>query len=121
MRERRRSRRHRALYDAVWELPLQSRQVMLAALEDEQLIAGAFADRRGGICPMLAVHRRGVRAVVGSFPSAWDGFTRARRPRRATPRELDILRAVLEESLHLSSDPGADPGARAAEANAAAS
>jgi hypothetical protein len=118
-RERRANRRRRALYEAVWELPLQSREAMLTALEEEDLIVGAYADRRGGICPILAAHRRGARAVVGSFPRAWDGFARARRPRRATSREVQILRAVLEESLRPQSDAAADPRSLPAPAPAA--
>jgi hypothetical protein len=72
---------------------------MLDAVEDGELIAGAYTDRRGRTCPMLAAHRRGARIDVGDFPRAWDTFARARRPRPATSRELEILRALLEESL----------------------
>ena len=72
---------------------------MLAALEEDELIIGAYTDRRGRTCPMLAAHRRGVRIDVGDFPRAWDAFGRARRPRPATERELQILRALLEESI----------------------
>lgn len=72
---------------------------MLAALETEELIVGAYTDRRGRMCPMLAAHRRGARADVGSFPRAWDAFGCASRPRAATRRELQILRALLEEGF----------------------
>jgi hypothetical protein len=72
---------------------------MLDALDDDDLIIGAYTDRRGRTCPMLAAHRRGARIDVGDFPRAWDAFGRARRPRAATPRELEILRALLEESV----------------------
>jgi len=72
---------------------------MLEALDDDELIIGAYTDRRGRTCPMLAAHRRGVRIDVGDFPRAWDAFGRARRPRAATSRELDILRALLEEAV----------------------
>ena len=72
---------------------------MLEAIDDEELIVGAYTDRRGRICPMLAAHRRGARSGVGRFPRAWDEFARATRPRAASPRELEILRALLEESL----------------------
>jgi hypothetical protein len=72
---------------------------MLAALEPGQVIAGAYTDGRGGACPMLAAHRRGARGHACGFPSAWDRFTGARRPRAATARELDILRALLQESI----------------------
>jgi hypothetical protein len=99
IRDRRANRRTRALNRAVWELPAESRRAMLSALEAEDIIVGAYTDRRGRICPALAAHRRGARAGVGDFPRAWDNFARARRPRLATARELEILRAVLEESL----------------------
>lgn len=79
---------------------------MLAAIESDELIVGAYTDRCGRICPMLAAHRRGARADVGSFPRAWDAFGQARRPRPATERELEILKALLEESL---SGPAAVP------------
>jgi hypothetical protein len=72
---------------------------MLEALETEELIVGAYTDREGRMCPMLAAHRRGVRSGVGAFPRAWDAFARATRPRMASQRELEVLRAVLEESL----------------------
>ena len=72
---------------------------MLAAVESEPLIAGAYTDLSGRVCPMLAAHRRGARTDVGKFPRAWDAFARARRPRPATERELEILKALLEESL----------------------
>jgi hypothetical protein len=100
IRERTEGRRTRALYRAVHALPLQARQAMLAALEDqEELIVGAYTDRRGRICPMLAAHRRGVRVCVGDFPRAWDDFGQASRPRAASQREIQILKAVLEESV----------------------
>jgi hypothetical protein len=72
---------------------------MLAAIDGEVLIVGAYTDLSGRVCPMLAAHRRGARTDVGRFPRAWDAFARARRPRPATERELQILRALLEESL----------------------
>jgi len=78
---------------------------MLEALETDELIVGAYTDRHGRMCPMLAAHRRGVRCGVGAFPRAWDSFARAARPRPATQRELDILRALLEESF-VDSAPG---------------
>jgi len=99
LRQRKAHRRRRALSRAVWALPLESRRAMLGALESEELIVGAYTDRRGRICPMLAAYRRGARSGAGAFPNAWDNFGQARRPRPATERELEILRAVLEESL----------------------
>lgn len=84
---------------AVRDLPSDARRAMLDALENDELIVGAYTDRRGRPCPMLAAHRRGARIDVGDFPRAWDAFGRARRPRGATPRELEILKALLEESV----------------------
>lgn len=99
IRARNANRRRRALSRTVFALPIESRQAMLRAIEDEELIVGAYVDRRGRICPTVAAFRRGARGTVGSFPRAWDAFAQARRPRPATQRELDILRALLEESL----------------------
>jgi hypothetical protein len=99
IRERNANRRRRALAGAVWALPIESRRAMFNAVENEELIVGAYTDRRGRICPTVAAFRRGARSCVGAFPGAWDAFAGARRPRPATQRELDILRALLEESL----------------------
>jgi hypothetical protein len=98
--DRRHRRQAQALRRAVHELPTHTRKAMLAAVEAEELIVGAYTDRRGRVCPMLAAHRLGARTDVGNFPRAWDAFGRARRPRLATPRELEILEALLQESLH---------------------
>jgi hypothetical protein len=99
MAERRGRRRAQALSRAIAELPSATRRAMLDATETEELIIGAYTDRRGRMCPMLAAHRRGGRAQVGTFPRAWDSFGRAHRPRLASERELQILKALLQESL----------------------
>jgi hypothetical protein len=99
IRERRVRGGARRLNRAVTELPSEARRAMLEALDDDELIIGAYTDRRGRMCPMLAAHRRGARIDVGDFPRAWDAFGRARRPRPATARELEILRALLQESV----------------------
>jgi hypothetical protein len=90
-------------------LPPEARDAMLEALESDELIVGAYTDRRGRTCPMLAAHRRGARIDVGDFPRAWDDFGRARRPRAATSRELEILRALLEESGEGDAPGSAEP------------
>jgi hypothetical protein len=97
--DRRAEKRANELNRAVRTLPLSTRQAMLAAAEAEELIAGAYTDGRGGACPMLAAHRRGARAHVRGFPRAWDAFTGAARPRPVTRRELEILKAMLQESI----------------------
>ncbi len=82
-------------------MPLATRKAMLDGVRGaERIIVGAYVDRDGGICPMLAAHRCGGRTNFLSFARAWDRFTRAgRRARRATRRELDILVGQLEGSL----------------------
>jgi hypothetical protein len=89
-------------------LPVRTREAMLEGVRSHgRIIVGAYSDRHGGICPMLAAHRRGGRTNFLSFARSWDGFTRAgRKARRATRRELAILIAQLEASL-LSETSGA--------------
>jgi hypothetical protein len=99
IREERAQRRLHALNRSVQALPLSTRRAMLAAAEAEQLIAGGYTDDGGGACPMLAAHRRGARDYCRGFPRAWDQFTGATRPRPATARELEILKALLQESI----------------------
>ena len=73
---------------------------MLRGIDDNEIIAGGYADKRlGGICPMLAAHRNGGRTSLASFAGAWDRFTDADRPRLATPREVRALRSYIEVSL----------------------
>src|SRR5919204_2561341 len=97
--ERREHRRTRALADAVARLPLDTRRAMLDAARSEELIVGAYADRRGRVCPMLAAHRRGARTHVCGFPGAWDAFAAVRLPRVATARGLEKLTALVQEGL----------------------
>ena len=77
------------------------------------IIVGAYTDRAGGVCPMLAAHRCGGRTSFVSFAHAWDRFAGSRKARRATPREVRILAGQLEASL-LAEDP-LDLGAAIAE------
>jgi hypothetical protein len=82
-------------------MPVATRQAMLDGIrEGQRIIAGAYVDDHGGVCPMLAAHRRGGRTDFLSFARSWDRFTGARgRPQRATARELAILISQLEDSL----------------------
>ena len=48
---------------------------MLDGIEANQIIVGAYTDRRGGVCPMLAAHRNGGRTDLASFARAWDRYT----------------------------------------------
>ena len=86
---------------------------MLDAAEADELIVGAYTDRSGRICPMLAAHRRGARTHVGAFPRAWDAFGQTSRPRPVTERELEILKALLQESLSEGVDLASGPGSPA--------
>jgi hypothetical protein len=85
-------------------LPASTREAMLTGVTAaERVIAGAYVDTDGGVCPMLAAHRRGARIDFLSFARSWDRFTRATTPREATARELRILVTQLEASLADSS------------------
>jgi hypothetical protein len=73
---------------------------MLDGIKANRIIVGAYTDQRGGVCPMLAAHRRGGRTNLASFAKAWDRYTKASaKPRPATEREIRTLRAMLERSL----------------------
>ena len=80
---------------------------MLAGIESNRIIVGAYTDRKGGVCPMLAAHRNGGRTSLTSFAHAWDRYTgvRGRRARPATDRELNTLKAMLEASVSLEELP----------------
>jgi hypothetical protein len=84
---------------AVEMLPEHTRRAMLAGIRSNEIIVGAYTDRLGGVCPMLAAHRNGGRTNFISFARAWDAFARVKRPRKATDRELRILTTMLEASL----------------------
>jgi len=103
---RKRSSRHRShslagLRLAIDCMPPATRAAMLEGVrENERIIAGAYVDRHGGVCPMLAAHRRGGRTDFLSFARSWDRFTRAAGTAKvATRREIAILVSQLEDSL----------------------
>jgi len=79
---------------------------MLEGIRTNDIIVGAYTDRSGGVCPMLAAHRAGGRTDFLAFAHAWDRFTRARRPRRATRRELRTLEGFLQAALADEADLG---------------
>src|SRR4051812_33822856 len=98
MRSRRSAREDLRL--AVDCLPRRTRVAMLEGIRSNDIIVGAYVDRKGGVCPMLAAHRCGGRTDFRSFARAWDRFTGAgRRARRATERELRTLTAHIEGSV----------------------
>ena len=79
---------------------MSTREAMLQGLRENDIIVGAYTTKDGGVCPVLAAHRRGGRTNLASFARAWDRYTGAAgRPRRASERELRTLRAMLEASL----------------------
>jgi hypothetical protein len=80
-------------------LPLRTRIAMLEGIRSNEIIVGAYTDRQGGVCPMLAAHRNGGRTDFISFARSWDRFTHAKRARKATRRELTILESHLEASV----------------------
>ena len=103
---RNRSSRHRGqsltgLRLAIDCMPVATRKAMLEGVrEGERIIAGAYVDEQGGVCPMLAAHRRGGRTDFLSFARSWDRFTHtAGRARVASERERAILVSQLEDSL----------------------
>jgi hypothetical protein len=87
-------------------LPVRTRQAMLAGVRDNEIIVGAYSDRHGGVCPMLAAHRYGGRTNFISFARAWDRFAGGKRARPATDREIAVLVAHLEASLFAEEDVG---------------
>jgi hypothetical protein len=89
-------------------LPRRTRLAMLEGISSNEIIVGAYTDRVGGVCPMLAAHRCGGRTNFISFARAWDRFARVRRPRKATERELEILSTQLESSLMAEDRTGFD-------------
>jgi hypothetical protein len=121
-----RQRRQTTISDlrlAIECLPRETRIAMLDGIRRNPIIVGAYSDS-DGICPMLAAHRAGGRTSVISFAKTWDGFAfrgqRVRRARRATERELLILRTQLEASLLGEDAPAGDLAAAVAEHRALA-
>ena len=100
MSKRRDNSRH--LRTTVDALPRHTKLGMLEGINRNRVIVGAYTDKRGGVCPMLAAHRNGGRTDFGSFARAWDAFTGAtgaKRARRASAREVRTLRGYLEAAL----------------------
>jgi len=82
-------------------LPERTRRAMLSGVTSNTVITGAFSDG-SGVCPMLAAHREGGRTGCVSFPEAWDRFCGVHGrsiTRPATPEEVKVLRAQIEDSL----------------------
>src|SRR5438067_2139298 len=100
-------------------LPPHTKVAMLEGIRANEIIVGAYSNDNG-ICPMLAAHRAGGRTDCIAFARAWDRFAfrggRGRRAaRRATERELLVLRTHLEASLLADAGPSPDLGGAIAE------
>jgi hypothetical protein len=84
---------------------------MLEGMANNEIIVGAYSTS-DGICPMLAAHRAGGRTNLIAFAKAWDRFGfrngRSGRARRATERELRVLKVYLEASLLADDAPDTD-------------
>jgi hypothetical protein len=74
---------------------------MLEGIDEERrIIVGAYTAPGGGVCPMLAAHRRGGRTSFATFAKTWDRYTKAGpQARPASERELTALHAMLVASL----------------------
>jgi hypothetical protein len=99
------------LRNAVYSMPSHTKEAMLRGIRSNRVIVGAYVDKRGGVCPMLAAHRNGGRTNFGTFARAWDAFTGAslRRPRRASRREVRTLEGYLEMALLREGIHGGEP------------
>ena len=71
---------------------------MLAGLEEDPIIAGAYS-AGPAVCPALAAYRRGARTGYTEFAQAWDRFARGRGVRRAKKDDLATLVAMLRAGL----------------------
>jgi hypothetical protein len=82
-------------------MPVATRRAMLEGVQaSPRILVGAYVDGSGGVCPMLAAHRKGGRTDFISFAKAWDRFARSRGGARvATPREIRTLITQLQASL----------------------
>jgi hypothetical protein len=116
-----RDRQHATLRDlreAIECLPRRTRLAMLEGIERNAIIVGAYS-HQDGICPMLAAHRAGGRTNFIGFARAWDAFafrgSRRCGARRATERELLVLRTHLQASLLADDCPTADLAAAVSE------
>src|SRR3954447_10131328 len=72
-------------------LPVHTRVAMLQGISANEIIVGAYSDRKGGVCPMLAAHRLGGRTNPPRLPAPWpplrahQGPTPGDRPRAPRP------------------------------------
>jgi hypothetical protein len=96
---RRRKNNAERLRNSVEALPRHTKEGMLRGIQANRVIVGAYVDKRGGVCPMLAAHRNGGRTDFSTFSRAWDAYTGAKKPRRASAREVRTLKGYLAAAL----------------------
>src|SRR3954462_13620839 len=90
---------------AVDMLPERTRRAMLVGVRSNGIVVGAYTDKQGRICPMLAAHRNGGRTDFIGFAKAGARFAREKKaPRPAPAREVPILETMLEASLAREAD-----------------
>ena len=102
-------RRTRALQRAIERLPGDSRRAMLAGLEEDPIIAGAYS-AGPAVYPALSAYRRGARTGYTEFAQAWDRFARGRGIRRARKDDLATLVAMLRTDLPAEEPPAGTNG-----------
>ena len=102
-------RRTRALQRAIERLPGDSRRAMLAGLDEDPIIAGAYS-AGPAVCPALSAYRRGARTGYTEFAQAWDGFARGRGVRRARKDDLATLVGMLRAGLPADESPAGANG-----------
>jgi hypothetical protein len=93
------------LRQVIDHLPLGTRRAMLEGIESNRIVVGGNYDMQGGVCPIVAAHRRTSVRVGRAFGRAWDRYGRARLPRAATDHELTTLRSMLTASIDSDSEP----------------
>ncbi len=91
---------------AVDSLPLRTRRAMLEGIQTNPIIVGADGDPRGGVCPVYATSNPPSRRIGKPFARAWDRYAGVRLPRRASERELQTLRSMLETSIERELETG---------------
>lgn len=101
-RQRARAQELRAAVD---RLPIATRRAMLSGIETRSIVVGADGDPRGGVCPIYATPSPPSRRIGRPFARAWDRYSGARLPRRASERETRALRTMLEASIELETEP----------------
>ncbi len=79
-------------------LPLRTRVAMLEGIRSNEIIVGAYTDRDGGVCPMLAAHRCGGRTNFISFARRGTASRPPSAPAGDPPRGPRCSRPTCEAS-----------------------